>query len=279
MKCVQFGGAVGKEWGMTVAQSPMGKGADGVVTLIEFKGRPVLKMYPKFLSEDEADVMYGQLDESCPWTVSKVKIVGRELNECRETCLLAKDPSLSYFYSGIKRNVEPMNTGATSFLEKMRSEGLLSLEHVKEPNLFLLNRYSPQQYICEHSDDERNIDQTQSIWSLSLGHTRVLVIREKRAKFNQLNKKKGIDKKRTWKMEIRMPHGSLLEFCPGMQDWFSHEVIKPRKKLREDAALTHHSKFKSRINLTARVFNEESHRQTKSTTSTSSNSSVKVVQT
>lgn len=114
----------------------------------------------------------------------------------------------------------------------------------------LLNRYKPENYICEHADDERTMDQSQSIWSLSLGQCRVLVIREKRNKFKSLQKN---NRKRSWKLEIPMRHGSLLEFCPGMQEWFSHEVIKPRKKNGELDRLNNDSKYLNRVNVTARV--------------------------
>lgn len=211
--------------------------AEGEV-LLQFKGKAVIKLYKNFFNDDESKHLYDVLKRDCPWDVSKIKMFGKELEERRETCLMVSDKGISYTYSGIKKPTYMLNEPVSKYVERIE-------QHFNaKPNLFLLNQYTAHQYICEHGDDEKDIDQTFSIWSLSLGQERTIVIREKKSKLKSV----GSMGRRTWRLNISMPHGSLLEFCPGMQEWFTHEVPKPKTV---DTSL-----YESRINITARTFNK-----------------------
>ena len=211
-----------------------------IQTLLTLNNRTILKYYSTGIADPTQ--LYSTLNETVPWKTNKVIMHGRELNEARETCLMATDDTKTFTSSNTQKTVIPVSEPITLFVNELTLQGLLADRHA--PNLFLLNRYSPTQYICEHADDETDMDSTQSIWSLSLGQTRTLVIREKPSIFKCLN-----TGKRKWRLEIPMYHGSLLEFCPTMQDWFTHEVIKSRKS---DKVAT--EPFEYRINVTARVY-------------------------
>lgn len=228
--------------------------SDKVKTLLRYEGIPMIRLYPQFFSSEEAEEMFRDIDKECNWIISKVRIAGKLIPECRETCMQAVKPTLSYTYSGMKREAQPVSEAIERFCDAV---GRVSQDKSKLPNLFLMNRYTMDQYICEHADDEKQMDQTASIWSLSLGQPRILVIREKRNAFNAFyrrNHGSGFKPpRRSWRLEIPMRHGSMLEFCPGMQQLFSHEVIKPRKSKGEVQTLISH-KFPYRINVTGRHF-------------------------
>lgn len=215
------------------------------VVLLSFDNKPVVRIWNNAISTTFADEMYQELQASERWEVGKIKIFGKELNERRESFLVGVNGSERYTYSGRHCSLYPISGSIQDF-------NILLNQYIPAgnptPTLFLLNRYNPDQCLGEHSDDEVDIDQTQPIWSLSLGQTRVLVIREKKSVFKKLN----TGKRRSFRLEVPMTHGSLLEFCPGMQERFSHEVIKPRK---QEAIDLESSPFSHRINLTARVFN------------------------
>jgi alkylated DNA repair dioxygenase AlkB len=226
----QYGGKRGPEWEIVYDSENE--------VLVKFKGNAVIKLYKNFFGADEARQLYDELNRDCPWAVSKIKMFGRELEERRETCLMVSDKDISYTYSGVKKPAYMLNSPVSKYADRIE-------QHFGEkPNLFLLNKYTNDQYICEHSDDEKDIDQTCSIWSLSLGQERTIIIREKKSKLKSV----GSVGRRTWRLVISMPHGTLLEFCPEMQEWFTHEVPKPKTV---DTSL-----YESRINITARTFNK-----------------------
>jgi alkylated DNA repair dioxygenase AlkB len=209
--------------------------------LVEFRNEPVLILRENFFTEAEADHFYALFSNEIPWTVSNIRIMGKLVAERRESSMHSTMENESYTYSGVERESQPMTSGLQELKERIESD-------YGNPDMFLLNRYAPADFICEHADDESQIDQTKPIYSFSFGQTRILVIREKRSVFKK-NSKAGM--KRTWRYEVVMKHGSLIEFCPGMQSHFSHEVIKPRKTDLSQLASSH-AKFSHRINVTAR---------------------------
>lgn len=210
-------------------------------TLISFRGAPILRVYPGYFARDEADSWYNALEDACEWSVGKVRIYGKYIDEPRQSMLCTAEGAPQYIYSGQQKQVLSFNEPTRAIIREITARG----QFVHEPTAVLINRYSPAQYIAEHADDEKSLDRTRSIFSLSLGQRRVLAIREKKRPYAKITAER-----RKWRLEVPMEHGDLQEFCPSMQDWFSHEVIKPRKQ--ELAALSA-DRFAARINMTFRV--------------------------
>lgn len=213
-------------------------------TLIGLAGAPILRAYPGYFNRERANQLYNSLDAECQWSIGKVRMGSRLLDEPRESMLCAAENAPQYTYSGVQKTVHPFNSTTRDIISDIAARG----EFQAIPTAILINKYSPSQYIGEHSDDEKSLNQAHPIFSLSLGQKRVLVIREKKKCYSKYSQER-----RKWRLEIPMEHGDLLEFCPGMQSWFSHELIKPRKNELEELA---RAEFGARINMTFRVMNQ-----------------------
>lgn len=167
------------------------------------------------------------------WKTQQVKIVGRWVNQARQTFAYSKDGK-SYTYSGLTI-VPTLYDDTINFIQTKIKEFCN-----QECDYYLCNRYDNiKNYIGEHSDDESDLDKNASIISISLGQTRRFVIKIPKHKATKFPRRPVI--------VVDMNHGDIIEMCCGFQSRYTHSVPKITKL--EQKNRTH----QYRINLTGRV--------------------------
>lgn len=89
-------------------------------------------------------------------------------------------------------------------------------DHKQHFNGILVNQYNGgNDYVAAHSD-RQHIEETEDVWSLSWGETRIFRIRDKKTK----------------QIVIDLPliHGDLCEMNGQFQSKYTHEIVKEPKR-------------------------------------------------
>lgn len=170
-----------------------------------------LRLLPRWLAVDEADMLLEELRHSIPWEVHRIRIFGREVDSPRLSCWIG-DPDATYVYS--RTRFEPHAwTDALADL-RLRAEQACGARF----NSVLANLYRDgQDAMGWHSDDEPELGPQPVIASVSLGAERRFCMRP-RAK----------DAPRRAVQGIELPHGSLLRMAGETQRNYQHAL--PRAK-------------------------------------------------
>jgi alkylated DNA repair dioxygenase AlkB/predicted NAD-dependent protein-ADP-ribosyltransferase YbiA (DUF1768 family) len=184
-----------------------------------------------FLNENEisSKSWYDRIDQETNWSVFKVKIYGKLIDQPRLSSFIGEEEK-TYSYSGIPRPPEKWTPAAYAIRGKIQRLVRRLIPEHKNFTSCLLNKYrSGMDKIGYHSDNEKDLDKDMTIASVSLGSTRDFILRNKKTK------------KRT---VIPLKSGSLILMGPGCQENYKHTVpVRKREK-------------KCRINLTYRVINQ-----------------------
>lgn len=180
----------------------------------------VVDYYGTIMSEFAAASYYEALLNDIEWKADQALIFGKLITTKRAVAWYADEP-FSYTYSKITKTALLWN------------EILLELKHIVESkcgetfNSCLLNLYhNESEGMAWHSDGEKDLKKHGAIASLSLGAER---------KFSFKHKKEGT------KIDIVLPHGSLLVMRGSTQENWLHRL--PPTKIKKGP----------RINLTFRT--------------------------
>lgn len=164
---------------------------------------------PQFLAAEPAAQLMDRLVREIPWSLHKIRIFGRWVNEPRRTAWFG-DPGAVYTYSGITMKPAPW----TEELQRVRRAVESACD--TEFNSVLLNLYGDgQDSMGWHADDEPELGRNPSIASLSLGAARRFCLKHRTLP----------DERR----EIPLAHGSLLLMKGALQHHWLHSLPKTTK--------------------------------------------------
>ncbi len=200
--------------------------ADGVTADEDKLFRKYFAVHRKVIPQKLIDEFLKTADSSFPSQRNKVKLYGKECTVPRDQLFRSKNGK-SYTYS---RQVLP--NGGWREIDQQFCNLANKLGNTNKFNCVLINGYNGGDSVGWHADDEKNIDQTQPIVSMSMGETRAFHIKLKSST------------KMMWKVYLN--NGDVVVMKPGAQKLFHHQVPKTTRK-----------GVKRRWNLTFRVYKQE----------------------
>ena len=189
-----------------------------------------LLLAPRFLPAATADKLFASLRDpvqaGIDWEVHRLKLFGREVDSPRLSRWIG-DPGTAYRYSGVR--FEPASwPRALSVVRKA-----VNAAAGEEFNSVLANLYRDgNDTMGWHSDDEPELGVQPIIASLSLGAERKFVLKSKAA---------GGEK-----LELLLPHGSLLVMRGDTQKNYKHSLPRTKKPCGERMNLTFRRVFGGR---------------------------------
>jgi alkylated DNA repair dioxygenase AlkB len=176
------------------------------------------RLWPAALAADEASRLYDVLRDGIGWQQEEVLIFGQRRRVPRLVAWHG-DPGARYRYSGTDHDPEPW----TPELERLRAR-VYELSGV-EFNAVLLNYYRDgRDGMGWHADDEPELGRNPAIASVSLGAPRRFCLRHRRRK--------------DLKLDLELPHGSLLVMSGPTQHHWLHALPKTRRPVGERINLT-----------------------------------------
>jgi alkylated DNA repair dioxygenase AlkB len=197
---------------MTIPKRPVANG-----TSPDLPGA-TLWFSPDWLPLAEADALFTQLLADIPWAVHRIRLFGRDVDSPRLSCWMG-DPDAVYRYSGTRFVPHAWPPGLRALRERLEHQFAAAFNSV------LANRYrSGRDAMGWHSDDEPELGTAPVIASLSLGATRRFVLKHRQ------------DPAR--KLELLLPHGSLLLMSGDTQRHYRHALPRTAKPTGERINLT-----------------------------------------
>lgn len=177
---------------------------------------------PHWLAAKTADKLFAALRDpvqaGIDWEVHRLKLFGREVESPRLSRWIG-DPGASYRYSGVR--FEPASWPRA--LNAIRKA--VSAASGEDFNSVLANLYRDgNDTMGWHSDDEPELGAQPIIASLSLGASRRFVLK---------SRAKGGDK-----LELELPHGSLLVMRGETQKNYRHSLPRTKRATGERMNLT-----------------------------------------
>jgi alkylated DNA repair dioxygenase AlkB len=178
--------------------------------------------FPEFISANESKRLFDAFGKTIPWQHDVVKMYGKTIVTKRKVAWYGV-PGLKYRYSGIDRYALP-------FFDELNVLRESASRFMNEDyNSCLLNYYhSGLEGMSWHSDDEKEMDRSSGIFSISLGDARLFSFKAK-ASGNTIN--------------VLLENGSALYMDFTCQQYWKHALPVTKK-----------SRF-PRINLTFRKIN------------------------
>lgn len=181
-----------------------------------------ITLYRQLFPPAKSDALFVQLRHATPWTQGHIKLYGKLHAEPRLTAWYG-DAGKCYSYSGL--TLEPLPWTPLLLDIKARVDAAAGVTF----NSVLLNLYRDgRDSNGWHQDNEPELGTNPVIASLSLGAVRRFQLRHK-------------TRKDVPKLELDLPHGSLLLMAGPTQHCWQHQIPKTAKPMAE------------RINLTFRV--------------------------
>ena len=176
-----------------------------------------LRYAPEWLPVDLADELFATLRQSVPWETHRIRLFGRWVDSPRLSCWIG-DAEAAYTYSGTRFEPHPW----PAELQVLRCQ--LANELGCEFNSVLANRYRDgRDCMGWHSDNEASLGLKPTIASVSLGGTRRFVLKHRQG---------------TPKIELALPHGSLLLMAGETQTHYQHALPRTAKPVGERINLT-----------------------------------------
>lgn len=173
---------------------------------------------PDFLSRDDADAAFASLHAELPWSVHRIRLFGREVDSPRLSAWIG-DPDAVYVYSRTRFVPHPWTPVLLDL--RARIEAATSARY----NSVLANLYRDgRDGMGWHSDDEPELGTQPVIASVSLGATRRFALKHRR------------DPQR--KLEVALPHGSLLVMRGDTQRHYRHALPKTARPVGPRINLT-----------------------------------------
>ena len=160
-----------------------------------------------FYDSEESDHLYKRLLNSLSWESDEIKMFGKLVRTARKVAWVG-DPECMYTYSGVQKAPQPW----TKELAQMRRKLEQFTGHAY--NSCLMNLYhTGDEGMGWHSDDEKELDSTAPIASLSLGARRKFTFPHKQDKTT---------------ISVFLDHGSLLIMHPPIQEHWHHSLLKTK---------------------------------------------------
>ena len=177
-----------------------------------------LRFASDWLAAVEADALLISLREGIHWETHRIRLFGREVDSPRLSCWIG-DEGAAYTYSGARFQPHPWPAALLTVRQRLTDElGCVF-------NSVLANRYRDgRDCMGWHSDNESELGPQPLIASLSLGATRRFVLKHRH------------DSSR--KLELEMPHGSLLVMGGDTQRNYKHALPRTARPLGERVNLT-----------------------------------------
>ena len=177
-----------------------------------------VRLWPQALAPGEADRQLSALRSRIDWRQEDILIFGERRSVPRLVAWHG-DPGTTYVYSGTAH--EPVPWTADLQWIRARVEALTGQRY----NSVLLNLYRDgRDGMGWHADDEPELGRNPVIASVSLGATRRFCLRHRRRK--------------DLKLDLLLPHGSLLCMSGATQHHWVHALPKTRRPVGERINLT-----------------------------------------
>lgn len=172
--------------------------------------------YLKFFGKSTADYVFRRLESEVEYFTGdllKIRVYGKWRTIPRKQVSYG-DKGMSYAFSGTRLPAKPW----TPILQHLRD--LVANQTGHRYNFVLVNRYKDgSDHIGEHRDDEKDLDHTVPIASLSFGQPRDFVLKHGDAR----RKVRHVEP-----VKICLEHGSLLLMNPPTNRYWYHS-LPPRK--------------------------------------------------
>ena len=176
------------------------------------------RLWPDAFAPDEASVLFEELRRGIDWHEEEVLIFGKRRKVPRLVAWHGDDGA-TYVYSGTAHRPEPW----TPALLRVRDR--VSALTGADFNAVLLNLYRDgRDGMGWHADDEPELGRNPVIASVSLGATRRFCLRHRR--------------RRDLKLDLPLPHGSLLCMSGTTQHCWLHALPKTARPVGERINLT-----------------------------------------
>jgi len=176
------------------------------------------RLWPAAFESSEASSLFEVLRRDVQWQQEEILIFG-ERRRVPRLVAWHGDPGASYVYSGTDHHPEPW----TPALERVRERA--SALTGATFNAVLLNLYRDgRDGMGWHADDEPELGRNPVIASVSLGAARRFCLRHRRRK--------------DLKVDLMLPHGSLLCMGGATQHHWVHALPKTRLPMGERINLT-----------------------------------------
>lgn len=176
------------------------------------------RLWPAAFAPDEASRLFEALRAGIHWRQEEILIFGQHRRVPRLVAWHG-DPGASYVYSGTDHHPEPW----TADLEHIRRR--VSDLSGADFNAVLLNLYRDgRDGMGWHADDELELGRNPVIASVSLGAARRFCLRHRRH--------------RDLKLDLVLPHGSLLVMGGATQHHWVHALPKTQRPVGERINLT-----------------------------------------
>ncbi len=186
----------------TLFETPLG---DSALNILSKDGSA--HYFPKVFAEQSAAQFMNQLQASLTWEPDQLMMFGKLVTTRRKVAWVG-DPKCSYTYSGVKKN--PQNWTSELLLIKAQLEEISQAEF----NSCLLNLYHDGgDGMGWHSDEEKELDPSSPIASLSLGAKRKFAFRHK-----------GDHET----ISLFLENGSALIMHPPTQEYWQHTLPKTK---------------------------------------------------
>lgn len=172
--------------------------------------------YMRFFGKSTADYVFRRLESEVEYFTGdllKIRVYGKWRTIPRKQVSYG-DKGMSYAFSGTRLPAKPW----TPLLQHLRD--LVANHTGHRYNFVLVNRYKDgSDHIGEHRDDEKDLDHTVPIASLSFGQPRDFVLKHGDAR----RKVRHVEP-----VKICLEHGSLLLMNPPTNRYWYHS-LPPRK--------------------------------------------------
>jgi alkylated DNA repair dioxygenase AlkB len=163
--------------------------------------------YPKLISGPESALLMNQLQKSLQWEADRLMMFGKLVVTRRKVAWIG-DPNCAYTYSGVLKQAQAWTTELLAL--KRHLEELAQSEF----NSCLLNFYHDgDDGMGWHSDDEKELDASAPIASLSLGAQRKFAFRHKEDKTT---------------VPLYLENGSALIMRAPTQEFWKHALLKTK---------------------------------------------------
>jgi len=160
-----------------------------------------------FYDAEVSDSLFTNVLGSLTWESDQIFMFGRLVTTARKVAWVG-DPDCLYTYSGVQK------------IPQVWTKELLQMKHKLEQltghtyNSCLLNLYhTGDEGMGWHSDNQKDLDSTTPIASVSLGARRKFAFRHKQDKTTS---------------SIFLEHGSLLIMHPPIQEHWHHSLLKTK---------------------------------------------------
>ena len=187
------------------------------------------------VGREQADAWLVQIKQQVafPGKRGTVRVFGRKCTEPRDVVGFPAAPGLCHAYSGKQVECAYMPAVVREMLDYMNARTGASY------NFALVNRYRDHtDSIGFHHDDERNLDTTHPVVSLSFGAARTFVLKPAAASAKGRRALMRIPKPLAQTHKILLEHGSAFMMAQDTNRAFKHGVPKSRRKCGERVSVT-----------------------------------------